>query len=158
MYARDFLPFKLPVNEYSHARVALPQWYADQFGFKEIADEVAVAWNQIPANERADCAVFGQDYGQAGAVDFFGRVQGIPPALSGDRTYYLWGPRGHSGSCMIVIDDSRENLERLFDQVEYVGTSVENRYALESPTPVFICKGKKFVSLENLWPKLKRWQ
>jgi hypothetical protein len=59
---------------------------------------------------------------------------------------------------MIVIDDSRENLERLFDQVEYVGTSVENRYALESPTPVFICKGKKFVSLENLWPKLKRWQ
>ena len=158
VYARDFLPFKLPVNEYSHARVPLPQWYADQFGFKEIADEVEIAWNRIPANGRSDCAVFGQDYGQAGAVDFFGRAHGVPSALSGDRTYYLWGPRGYSGNCMIVIDDSRENLEQLFEQVEYVGTSVENRYALESPTPVFICKGKKFMSLEKLWPDLKRWQ
>jgi hypothetical protein len=59
---------------------------------------------------------------------------------------------------MIVIDDSRENLERLFEQVEYVGTSVENRYALERPTAVFIRKGKKFESLDNLWPKLRHWQ
>jgi 4-amino-4-deoxy-L-arabinose transferase-like glycosyltransferase len=36
------LPFKLPVNEYSHARAALPQWYSDQFGWKEIADEGGV--------------------------------------------------------------------------------------------------------------------
>lgn len=158
VYARNFLPFKLPVNEYSHARVALPQWYADQFGFKEIAGEVEIAWDRLPASERADCAIFGQDYGQAGAVDFFGRAHGLPQALSGDRTYYLWGPRGYSGNCMIVIDDSRENLERLFEQVVYVGTSVENRYALEGPTAVFICKGKRFESLGNLWPKLKRWQ
>ncbi len=28
------LPFKLPVMEHSHARAALPQWYADQFGWQ----------------------------------------------------------------------------------------------------------------------------
>ena len=158
IYARNFLPFKLPVNEYSHARVALPQWYADQFGFKEIADEAEVAWNRIPAHERADCAIFAQDYGQAGAVDFFGPKHGLPGALSGDRTYYLWGPRAYSGNCLIVLDDRRENLEKLFEHVEYVGTSVENRYALEGPIPVFICTGKKFESLQALWPKLKRWR
>src|SRR5208337_1435376 len=43
-YAKT-LPFKLPVNEYSHARAALPQWYSDQFGYKEIADEALVAWD-----------------------------------------------------------------------------------------------------------------
>lgn len=158
VYGRDFLPFKLPVNEYSHARVALPQWYSDQFGFKEIADQAEVAWNRIPANERADCGIFAQDYGQAGAVDFFGRAHGLPGALSGDRTYYLWGPRAYSGNCMIVLGDRREILEKLFDQVEYVGTSVENRYALEGQVAVFICKGKKFESLQALWPKLKRWR
>ena len=36
-----YLPFKLPVMEHSHARAALPQWYSDQFGWKEIADEAA---------------------------------------------------------------------------------------------------------------------
>jgi len=110
-----YLPFKLPVMEHSHARVALPQWYSDQFGWKEIADEAAVAWNRIPAAERRDCGIFAQDYGQAGAIDFFGRRQGLPPALSGHQTYFLWGPRGYSGNCMIVLDDRREVLERLWN-------------------------------------------
>jgi hypothetical protein len=156
-YAK-YLPFKLPVMEHSHARAALPQWYSDQFGFKEIADEAEVAWNLIPAEERADCGIFGQDYGQAGAVDFFGRAHGLPGALSGDRTYFLWGPGPYSGNCMIVLDDRRKTLEGLWTDVQYVGTSVTNPYALEGPVDVFICKRKKFDSWAGLWPKLKRWR
>src|SRR5205807_9924177 len=74
------LPFKLPVTEHSHARAALPQWYSDQFGWKEIADETEVAWNRVPEAERSDCGIFAQDYGQAGSVDFFGHAHGLPGA------------------------------------------------------------------------------
>ena len=153
-----YLPFKLPVTEHSHVRAALPQWYSDQFGWKEIADETAVAWARIPASERQDCGIFGQDYGQAGAVDFFGRSQGLPASLSGDRTYFLWGPRAYSGDCMIVLDDQKDVLERYWERVEFVGTSADNPYALERQIHVFICRGKKFTSLADLWPKLKRWR
>lgn len=152
------LPFKLPVNEYSHMRAALPQWYADQFGWKEIADEAVVAWNRIPAEERQHCAIFAQDYGQAGAIDFFGPHYGLPPALSGDRTYWLWGPRGYSGNCMIVLGDRRERLEELFQQVDYVGNSADNPWALESEISVYICRGAKFGTRSQLWPQLKRWR
>jgi hypothetical protein len=152
------LPFKLPVTEHSHARAPLPQWYSDQFGWKEIADETAVAWNRIPASEHADCGIFAQDYGQAGAIDFFGRSQGLPGAMSGDRTYWLWGPRGYSGNCMIVLDDRREVLETHWNNVEYVGTSAPNPYALEQQIPVFLCKDKKFDTWANVWPHLKRWR
>lgn len=152
------LPFKLPVNEHSHARAALPQWYSDQFGWKEISDETAVAWNRIPQGERADCGIFAQDYGQAGSIDFFGRRQGLPGAMSGDRTYWLWGPHDYSGNCMIVLDDRKEVLERYWTQVEYVGTSAPNQWALEQQIPVFLCKGKKFDSWANVWPNLKRWR
>src|SRR2546429_692705 len=153
-----YLPFKLPVMEHAHARAALPQWYSDQFGWKEIVDETAVAWNRIPAAERPGCGIFAQDYGQAGAIDFFGRRAGLPPALSGHQTYFLWGPRGYSGNCMIVLDDRREVLERLWEHVEYVGTSADNPYALEKQIDVFLCKGAKFGTLTQLWPKLKRWR
>jgi len=156
-YAKH-LPFKLPVMEHSHTRAALPQWYADQFGWKEIVDEAALAWYSIPASERSDCGIFAQDYGQAGAIDFFGRGDGLPPALSGHQTWFLWGPRGYSGNCMIVLDDTREVLEGFWEQVDYVGASVDNPYALEKQIDVFICKGKKFASLEQLWPQLKRWR
>jgi hypothetical protein len=151
------LPFKLPVMEHDHAHAALPQWYADQFGWEEIAAETAQAWNRIPVEEQKDCGIFAQDYGQAGAIDFLGRRYGLPPALSGDRTYFLWGPRRYSGNCLIVLGDRRARLEELFDHVEYVGTSAANPYAMEDEIAVFICHGPKFGTLADLWPSLKHW-
>jgi hypothetical protein len=161
-YAKK-LPFKLPIMEHSHARAALPQWYSDQFGWKEIADEATVAWNQLPADERGSdrnkaCGIYAQDYGQAGAIDFFGPKLGLPPALSGDRTYWLWGPRGYSGNCLIVLDDRRERLQQLFEEVDFVGLSPDNEWALESEISVYICRKPKFGTLADLWPKLKRWR
>jgi hypothetical protein len=152
------LPFKLPVMEYSHERAALPQWYADQFGWQEIVDETAVAWNQLPLAERPDCAIFAQDYGQAGAIDFLGRRAGLPPAISGHQTYFLWGPRNYSGDCMIVLGDHRQRLEQLFNSVQYVDTSADNPYALEKEISVYICRGSKFGALAQLWPQLKKWR
>jgi hypothetical protein len=151
------LPFKLPVNEHSHARAPLPQWYSDQFGWKEIADAAEVAWNRIPAEERADCGIFAQDYGQAGAIDFFGRAHGLPGALSGDRTYFLWGPRGYSGNCLIVLGDRKEQLQELFEQVDFVGLSADNPWAMETEVSVNICRRPKFGTLSNLWPQVKHW-
>ncbi len=152
------LPFKLPVMEYQHRRAALPQWYADQFGWNEIVAETAQAWDQLAPAERSDCAVFAQDYGQAGAIDFLGRRYGLPPALSGHQTYFLWGPRGYSGNCMIVLDDRPDRLEQFFEHVQYVGTSADNPYALEKRIDVFICRGWKFGSLAQVWPQLKKWR
>jgi hypothetical protein len=156
-YAKT-LPFKIPVMEHSHARAALPQWFADQFGWQEIVDETAVAWNRLAPEERQDCGIFAQDYGQAGAIDFLGRRAGLPASLSGHQTWFLWGPRGYSGNCMIVLDDSRENLDQLWQHVDYVGASAANPYALEQQIDVYICRGKKFDSWAGVWPRIKRWR
>jgi multisubunit Na+/H+ antiporter MnhE subunit len=153
-----YLPFKLPHMEHSHARAVLPQWYADQFGWEEIVAETSVAWNRLSPDERRDCGIFAQDYGQAGAIDFFGRRYGLPPGLSGHQSWFLWGPRGYSGNCMIVLDDDREKLEQLWTNVEFIGTSADNPYALERQIPVFICRGSKFGTLSQVWPEVKRWR
>jgi hypothetical protein len=157
IYYMQRLPIKLPRSEHSHMRVILPQHYADQFGWNEIVDGVVVAWNQIPADERKDCGIMAQNYGQAGAIDFLGPKYGLPPALSGHQSWWLWGPRVYSGNCLIVLDDTREKLATLFDHVDFVGTTKPNPYALERDLPVFICRGAKFGSLEKIWPDLKHW-
>src|SRR6266849_845146 len=154
----DKLPFKVPRSEHSHMRAILPQHFADQFGWEEIVGTANQAYGRLSSEERPGCGIFAQDYGQAGAIDFFGRRFGLPPALSGHQTYFLWGPRGYSGNCLIVLDDSREVLEREFEHVEYVGKSADNPYALEREIPVFICRGAKFGSLAELWPRLKKWR
>src|SRR6202795_2531732 len=55
------LPIELPHMEHRHAAAILPQWYADQFGWQEIVAEAALAWNQIPPDQRSDCGIFAQD-------------------------------------------------------------------------------------------------
>jgi len=153
----EHLPFKVPRSEHSHERALLPQHYADQFGWEELTAKTAEAWSRLAPQEKNDCGIFAQNYGQAGAIDFFGRRYGLPPALSGHQTYFLWGPRGYSGNCMIVLDDDKEDLDRLFDHVELVGAS-DNPYALERNITVWLCKGAKFGSLDQLWPRLKKWR
>ncbi len=154
------LPITVPRSEHSHMRAVLPQHYADQFGWNEIVEETAVAWNQIPEEERKNkgCGIFAQDYGQTGAIDFLGPKYGLPPALGGHQSWWLWGPRGYSGNCLIVLDDKRERLEELFEHVDFVGTSRDNPYALEREIPVFICRGAKFGTLAQIWPGLKKWR
>ena len=45
----------------------------------------------------AKAAVFGQNYGEAGAIDFYGPALGLPSALSAHNSYYLWGPGDWTG-------------------------------------------------------------
>jgi Dolichyl-phosphate-mannose-protein mannosyltransferase len=155
----DRFPIKVPRSEHSHLGAALPQHFADQFGWREIVSEVNIAWQRIPEVDREDCAIFAQDYGQAGAIDWFGPKYGLPASLSGHQSWFLWGPRHYSGNCLIVLDDRAENLQRLFNRVELVGYTPDNPYALEKNLPVFICTDPKRPGwLREEWIRLKRWR
>ena len=155
---QERLPIKVPRSEHSHVGAVLPQHYADEFGWHEIVSGVAAAWDRIPPAERADCGIFAQDYGVAGAIDWFGPSYGLPASLSGHQTWFLWGPRGYSGNCLIVLDDRKERLESIFSQVEFVGRTPDNPYALEKNLPIYICRGMKSGTLSEAWPKLKKWR
>ena len=89
----------------NHRLGPLPQIFADQFGWEEMAATVARVYNSLPPEVRARTAIFAQTYGQAGAIDLFGPKYGLPPAISGHQSYFLWGPRGYTGESMIVMDD-----------------------------------------------------
>ncbi len=146
-----------PVRLENHAMGPLPQIYADQFGWKEMAQVVADAYQKLPPEEQKSCGIFGQNYGQAGAIDFFGAKLGLPPAISGHQNYYYWGPHGFSGQCMIVMGDTPERLGELYENVEKVGTV---NHPLSMPYQhfdVYLCRGAKFGSLEQVWAKMKRW-
>ena len=90
----------------------LPQYYADMFGWREMAEKIAAVYWSLPPQDRARAVFYGENYGEAAAIDVFGRRLGLPPAISGHNNYYIWGPRGHDGSVMIIIGGSTEALRR----------------------------------------------
>ena len=134
----------------------LPQLFADQFGWEEMAGAVARVYYSLPAEIRPRTAIFGQSYGQAGAIDLFGPRYGLPPAISGHQNYFLWGAHGATGESVIVMGDRQEVLESKFASVRKVA-HVAHPYAMPySHIDIFYCQGMK-VPLGEVWGKLKRW-
>jgi len=140
----------------THELGPLPQLFADQFGWEEMAATVASAYNALPPDVRPKTAIFAQSYGQAGAIDFFGPQYGLPPAISGHHAYYHWGPRGYMGESMIVMGDNQRRLEQLFREVKKVAY-VTHPYSMpHSHFDVFYCQGMK-MTMSELWPRIKNW-
>jgi len=137
---------------------ALPQLFADRFGWPEMAATVAKVYNALPPGERAKAAIYGNDYGEAGAIDFYGPALGLPKAISGHLTYWYWGPRQYTGEIVIVLGEhGRERLDKYFTSVEEVA-SVGHPYAMASQNfPVYLCRGPKGRTLQQIWPELKNW-
>ena len=134
----------------------LPQLFADQFGWPEMVATVAGVYNSLPADVRPKTAIFVYNYGAAGAIDLFGPKYGLPNAICGHQTYYLWGPRGYTGESMIVVGNNQRNLEKEFAAVRKVAR-VEHPYSMpHQHADVFYCQGLK-QPLSEIWPKVKAW-
>lgn len=136
---------------------ALPQYYADMFGWREMAAKVAAVYRSLPPQDRARAVFFGNNYGEAAAIDVFGRRLGLPPAISGHNNYYLWGPRGHDGSVILILGGSPKRYAALFHSVEAAGR-ITNHYAMPDEThmPIYVLRGMK-VPLEKFWPRTKSY-
>ena len=135
----------------------LPQHYADQFGWPELAREVSAVYHALPPDERARCAILATNYGRAGAIDFFGRDFGLPRAISGHNNYYLWGPRHYTGDVMIIVGGSYEDHAPDFEQVVEAG-AVACRYCMpyEDGVRIFVCRRLK-TPLREVWPTVKNY-
>jgi hypothetical protein len=100
------------------------------------------------------CGIFAQNYGEAGAIDFFGKELGIPKAASGHNNYWLWGMDYFRGqSVWIVIGGRREDHLRSCRTAETVDT-VRSLYAMpyENNLPVYVCRDLR-LPFEQIWPR-----
>ena len=149
------LGLELPKTEVSHAG-PLPQHFGDRFGWPEMVETVARIYNNLPPEERARTAIFGNNYGEAGAIDFFGPRYGLPKAISAHQNYYLWGPRDYTGEELILLQWSRGRAERYCNSVEEAWTNSHPLSMAEERYTIFICRGLK-QPLAAVWPQLKHW-
>ena len=136
---------------------SLPQQYADMFGWDDMVALVAKAHARLTPEERARCRVFGQNYGEAGAVDVLGRKLGLPRALSSHNSYWLWGPGDFDGSVLIIIGGDRSDNAQFFEDIEIVGQT-HSPYAMpyENGLDISIARRPR-VSLREAWPRLKTY-
>lgn len=149
--------FEPPRTETSHT-AALPQLFADQFGWEEMVGSLARAYRTLSPDEQRRVGIFCQNYGQAGAVDFFGPRFGLPAALCTHQNYFLWGPRDYTGELLLVLDHPDGKEREQFASVKDLGAIGTSPWAMphEQRLHIYLCRGLR-VPLPQLWPELKNW-
>ena len=135
----------------------LPQFYADRFGWKEMVGEVRDAYNKLSDKEKKEAIVFGQNYGEASAVNIYGKEYGLPMAISSHNSYWMWGyPKDYKGEVMIVIGSNLEDNKEFFEQVELASVH-ENKYGMPfENVNIYICRKVK-MPMSEVWNKIKNF-
>ncbi len=130
---------------------SLPQFYADRFGWEELARQVSDIYKSLPDSSRQHAFVYAQNYGQAGAIDYYSTKYDLPKVISGHNNYWLWGYTDNfDGSTVIVIGSTLEDNLEFFEDVEL---AAQHRNPLAMPfenVDIFICRNLKVTPAE-LW-------
>lgn len=135
----------------------LPPDWADMHGWRELTQVVAKIYYSLPPSRRSQAAILASNYGEAAAIDFFGRDYGLPPVISGDNQYWEWGTRGYSGNVVIdVHGDCRRDAD--FFRVRRIVARFSNPWGrpFENGFPIALCEGIT-TPLASVWPKLRRY-
>ncbi|HSS94039.1 MAG TPA: glycosyltransferase family 39 protein [Candidatus Dormibacteraeota bacterium] len=154
------LPLTLPLlPEGAMARsplASIRKDFADTVGWHDLVGQVADAYAGLPAGERSRAVIITDNYGEAGAINTYGRSAGLPIALSGELTYFYWKPTHLPDGPVVAVGLDPGFLATLFGTCSVVAT-ITNGYGLnneEFGKPISVCRNP-VKSLDDLWPAFK---
>jgi hypothetical protein len=137
----------------------LPQFYADMFGWEELAKNVSAVYEKIPENEKEKTIVFGNNYGEAGAIEYFNERYLLPPVISVHNNFWIWGWEytGKEIINVIILGGRKEDHLNSCSQVEVVAIH-KTKYAMpyENNLPIFMCRNIK-EGFHQIWERNKNF-
>ncbi|MEO8414071.1 MAG: glycosyltransferase family 39 protein [Ginsengibacter sp.] len=160
-----FIPISLPVakpaalaNYYGEMHTAktgalkwedlknhpLPQDFADMLGWEEMTQKMAKAYNTLDSNEKAHTFLFCDNYGEAGAINYYRYKYHLPEVYSDNGSFLYWMPRHVHLDNLVLITDDYEEMQHPFVKnfkSAVVIDSVTNPYARERGSLIILFKG-----------------
>ncbi len=121
----------------------LPQDFADMLGWKEMAAGVSKAYSTLDSSEKRLLLIWCDNYGQAGAVNYYRKESGIPEAYSSNGSFLFWLPSTDFPDNVILVSENQNPLEdpliKQFTSIVLID-SVRNPYAREYRSTILVLK------------------
>jgi hypothetical protein len=138
--------------------LAIPQDFADMLGWPQQVAAVARAAARIPAEAQQDAVVIAGNYGEAGAVEYYGPRLGLPPVVSPAGSFWYFGPSTRAGSTAIAIGIPVETLRRYYARVtpiERVQHEVAEWVVPEERDVVVALCEQPIAPIQTVWESLR---
>ncbi len=136
----------------------LPQFYADMFGWENMASAVAGVYHSLPAEEKSKTVIYARNYGEAGAIEYYKKKYDLPAVISAHNNYWLWGYGDDAAEVYICLGGERDDYIDSFVQVE-LAAIIKCEYCMpyENNLPVLVCRNKK-VNISEIWESMKHYE
>lgn len=121
----------------------LPQDFADMLGWEEMTQKAAKAYEGLDSNEKKNTILFCDNYGEAGALNFYRKKYKLPEAYSDNGSFLYWMPRYQHITNLILLTDDKQEMQHDFIKdfkSAVVTDSVTNVYAREYGTLIILFK------------------
>lgn len=128
---------------------------SETVGWPDLVDQVSEIYRTIPDDQRAATAIFTGSYGEAGAIDVLG--EGLPSAVSGHNTYWLWGPP-EAHEAIIGVGAVGDQLRAVCPGLRQVDTIV-NPHGVENEEyglPLWLCLAPA-RQLADVWDEVRHY-
>jgi hypothetical protein len=102
-----------------------------------------------------DCIIYANNYGQAGAIDFYGKKYSLPSAVSVNDSYIFWAPDSLSASNFIVSDNQLGDIPKLFGTYLEIG-EIKNDCFRENGLKIYLCQQPTPLLNEFFKKRIKR--
>ena len=136
----------------------LPQFFADMFGWENLAATVAGVYHALPIEEQSKVIIFARNYGEAGAIEYYREEHDLPAVISTHNNYWQWGYGNDDAEIYILLGGERKEYLNHFSRVEQAAL-VECDYCMpyENNLPVYVCRNKK-INISELWGSMKHYE
>lgn len=131
----------------------LPQDFADMLGWREMAELAVQAYERVPAAERAHTLILCDNYGQAGAINYYAGDK-VSPAVTFSADYVFWFPAMDTLRYVIIVGDEPEEYVRKYASGYTKTGQISHPLAREYGTGIYLVYG---IS-PDLPGKIKQWQ
>jgi hypothetical protein len=124
-----------------HKLHPITQNYGDMLGWEELTAKVAKTWQSLSPEQQKQTQIYANNYGEAGAIDHFGKQYNLPVVISLNSSFALWAPAKLDGRYIIYIDEQGgKNVKKLQSALEsYRKTGeIENPLSIERGTSIFL--------------------
>jgi hypothetical protein len=88
-------------------------FFKDEIGWPQMTAQAARDWRALPAGERAGSVVLAKNYGEAGALAYYGPAAGLPQPLSGHLSWQYWRPAAMPQREALTVGFSWSDLGRM---------------------------------------------
>ncbi len=129
--------------------------YADMFGWEEQVALVDSIYQTLSGEEKKNCIIWAENYGEAGALNYLGRKYNLPKPVCKHGSFWLRGPGSNNGEIAVSIGNEKNAVEFFFEETILI-KMIKHPYAIdeENNIPLYLCRKPK-ITLKEYWPKFE---